>query len=166
MNAFIVKTKKSRDKFIGHKMISFCMKKEHIIVLVTLLVLIIVFISPFVSSKSDNPCSKSGCHPNGEYHEYLEIIIPCIPPEITGNANVNVTIKITSTDNWYSYEDYYKCTNVSAELKSKKGYVTIKNPIQYSQSSMHPGDGWYVEWNVSAEVSGDDVEITVTLCCE
>lgn len=132
------------------------MKKEHIIVLVTLLVLIIVFISPFVSSKSDNPCSKSGCHPDGEYHEYLEIIPSNISNEIEGNVTVSAIIEITSPDDWLSYKDYYKCTNVSAELKSEKGYVTIKNPIQYSQSFMYPGDEWYVEWNVSAEVSGDD----------
>ncbi|MBU4189774.1 MAG: PKD domain-containing protein [Candidatus Thermoplasmatota archaeon] len=156
MNAFIDKKKKNRNKFIGHKIISFCMKKEHIIVLVTLFVLITVVVSPFVSSKSDNPCSRGDCHTDPVYYEYLEIATPYIPSEIAGNTTVNVTIKITSPDDWLSYKEYYKCTSVSAELKSEKGYVTIKNPIQYSQSSMYPEDEWYVEWNVSAEVSGDD----------
>lgn len=131
------------------------MKKQHIIISVTLLVLIATFIAPFISSKSDNPCSA--CHGN-TYHEYLEITSQDIPSGITENATVKATVKITSPDNWQAQNSYYKCTNVSAELKSEKGYVTIKNQIQYySQPPMYPGDEWYVEWNVSAEVSGEDV---------
>lgn len=131
-----------------------------VIVGMTLLVLATALISPLVLSRSDNPCIKPGCHGSG-YHEYLEITSSDIPAVIEGNATVTATIKISTPDDWRARESYYKCTNVSVELSSARGYVSIHDPLQFAQHTMYPDDEWHVFWNVSADVPGED-ELTIT----
>ena len=128
-------------------------KASYIILGVTLVVVVVLILSPESLGRSTNPCSRPGCH--SSYNQYLDILEGNSANQIPTAINVSETKSVSVViENINNAPQYTSLSSVSVTLSSQNGHFSIKNPT-YDIGDLPVGKGT-ATWQITGVSDGYD----------
>ena len=125
---------------------------------VTLVVTLLLFLSPWVSGISSNPCSP--CH--SSYYQYLDILEGNNANQVPAALNLSETKTVSIViENKVNTNRYSTLSGVSVTLSSKNGHFSVNTPT-YNIGDMPAGTKTAI-WQITGISDGFDflsIEVT------